>query len=134
METNSKETFKKVVSWLRAIFIIFGFFYMVINSWGDKYPDRLEDYTKNKFFDGVLVEKYKDKDRNYFLFLNIKDFKGNVENIHISEGNYMDGLLDFYDYLQVGDTLLKEKGSRQIIVKNGTRSRIFEAKERDAEE
>jgi hypothetical protein len=139
METNPKETetFKKIDSWLRTIFIVFAvswFLFTIIYNSRNKSPEWLEDYTNNQFFDGVLVEKHKNKPNGTFFFINIKNAQGEVTEIHISEVKFLDGLEDFYDYIQVGDTLLKQKGSRQIIVKSGARSKIFEAKERESEE
>lgn len=75
---------------------------------------RSERLAKEEFFKGKLIDKYRDK-RNHNYETIIISFKGNEYDSRI----FVLDQSEAFNSLIIGDSLFKETGSLQIILKRG---------------
>lgn len=106
-------------------FVVLGLFFLwslyVANS------DPFDHYKEERNFRVVAHKKYKDPKKDYFMFVDgydLIDRDTAMWDISFSNGS-VKGLDSLYDYIEVGDTILKKKDSPILIVKNGVRKRVF---------
>jgi hypothetical protein len=111
---------------------LFGCFLIYLWFFEDNYAESFRKET----FEGVVFDKRLDKDRpTSYWYLTLSNPKtGNLyDTTKIDMGNLAITLRnfgDFYDYLQVGDTVHKVKDSLVVEVKNGARYRVFRGVEK----
>lgn len=97
-----------------------------------------ESYVKSfakKTFKGVVTRKIKDWQKpDSYWYLTLQDMQLNsVDTTLLTFPNLkyaMKGFENFYDYLQIGDTVYKIKDSLVVEVKNGARYKVFRGEEK----
>jgi len=100
-----------------SLFFVFVFIFF----WhGCEDKDFFIDFKNNTYYYGIIDKKYKDTQRNYFLFIDWHDIKVPYQQYigeEVGWERFINGLDDFYDFLEVGDTIIKEKGSPKITIR-----------------
>lgn len=98
--------YKKLRFWLSVVAILGIAIYLIFGpSFQDEICQNFEQAKELKF-QGVVQNKYIDKDEHSYPIIEIKQF--NNENSRLNLTNDKSGLFDF---LQIGDTVIKKTGT-----------------------
>jgi hypothetical protein len=114
---------------MKILFAGGGLFTFVVMVYLQDIPDSYESYFKTHHslgrtkFDvhGVVKEKYLDSLNHYYPVFKLKDSNDYVFRFYFSTTKSR-----FYDFIEVGDTVISEKNSLKATVKNKGKNKLFD--------
>jgi len=114
---NNNMTFKQIWRWWTWLSLVLGIIFFVYQT--KKLPSCEEYYEQEKeiSYNGVITDKFIDKRNHNYHIIKI-DEEGKIIDYNLSSD-----LSGLFKFLEVGDQVIKKKGTNNIIIlRNGEKT------------